>query len=208
MIRLVAWLLVAIVAVASLPGCSRTEEEAVPQTESGEVDSGTPSGDSQTGDVSRAARARGVPVESGEEEGTPVLTFQNLTYDWRVEPEKGLMVTLDFGNENEVFERVRAYVFVSAWYSAREASSLGTFPWGVGLENGEPVDYTKGTHVVYRKDHTMKCFIPYTDREGYYDTLRIIVYSEEGAVLKDQRYQLEVEGVPTGPVKTKPVLTL
>ncbi len=206
MIRIVAFLLVGVLAVLALSGCSRRDESA-PRAEAGEMESGT-TGEPQNSEASRAARARGVPVESEEEDAGPVVTMEGLTYDWRLEPEKGLLVSIDFGNENEVFERARAYVFVMAWYSAREAASQGTFPWEVDMKNGEPADYTKGTHIVYRKDHTLKCFIPYVDREGYYDSLRVIVYSEEGEVLKDQKYQLDVSGAPTGPVKTKPVLTL
>ncbi len=206
MIRLVAFLLVGVMAVIALPGCSG-KEEATPRTEAGEVESGNQE-ETQTAEASRAAKARGVPVGGEEPEAGPVVTMEGLTYDWRLEPEKGLLVTIEFGNENEVFERARAYVFIVAWYSAREGSSRGTFPWGVDFDGNEPVDYTKGTHIVYRKDHTLKCFIPYRDREGYYDTLRVIVYSEDGEALKDQRYQLDVDGVPTGTVKTRPVLTL
>lgn len=205
MLRQTVILLVALIAVALvLGGCSAREEE-VPAAEESDAGSETISERSS----SDAARARGLPViEEGAEDDRPIVTLEDVKYEWRIEPYKGLYVTVEFGNANEVFERARAYVFVVVHYSARASANRGVFPPGTELDESGPADYTGGTHVLYRKDYTMKCFIPYAYREGYYDSMRIIVYSEGGELLIDQEYDLDVKGEPTGVVRTKPILTL
>jgi hypothetical protein len=196
--------LLAVTAVTCAAGCSRSNEEAaVP--ESGEATMET----SEERVTSEAARARGLRVESDEgEEGSPVVTLEEVVYEWQVQPSVGLLVSLEFGNDNVVFERARAYVFLTTWYSERASANRGVFPLDAEIGEQDPVDYTSGTHIVYRQDHTMKCFIPYTYREGYYDSLRLLVYSEEGELIIDQGYDLEITGEPSGRVKMKPVLTL
>ncbi len=191
--------------MSTLVGCSETREDAPESDRSDAVSEAA-----APRPVSDAAKARGLSVQREDEEPAdgPAVALDGVAYDWRLIPDKGLVVTLEFGNENEVFERARAYVFLVAEYSARRSVNRGVFPLNVEFDGDRPVDYTAGTHILYRKDHTMKCFIPYTYREGYYDSLRVIVYSEEGDVLINRTYHLDVTGEPTGLVKTKPTLML
>ena len=189
-------------AVLLFAGCSGGTEDA-PEREdesafepTAEVDVPSP-----------AARSRGIAMEEEPEFG-PEIVLNDLAYEWRLLPEPGLLVTVTFVNPHDVFERARGYVFFVASYSERPGVSVGTFPPDVELEQGLPVRHADGSHVLYRKDHTVRTFIPYRDREGYYDSLRIVVYSEEGEIEVDQSYKLEVYGEPTGRVRPKPTLVL
>ena len=205
-VRLVLIVLLAVV-VAVAAGCSGGSEDQTPRT-GDSADTGDAPGVDQSSETSEAARARGLTVEREQPEDKPVVTLEGMAYEWRAVPDKGLLVSLEMNNANEVFERARAYVFAIVHYSGREASSKRAFPLGVELVDGVPADYTEGTHVLYRKDHTLQCFVPYEDREGYYDRLRVMIYSEEGDLLIDTENQLEVSGEPTGRVKVKPTLAL
>ncbi|MFH1501530.1 MAG: hypothetical protein ABIG03_00650 [Candidatus Eisenbacteria bacterium] len=208
MIRIVVRAFVSLVAatlvVCAVAGCSEPREEPAVSRED---DSDAEAVAEQT--PSRAAAARGLPAKGDDTEAKrPVVTLEDVTYEWRLFPDKGLVVSLEFGNPNVVFERARAYVFVVADFSERRTVNRGVFPLGAEFDEAGPVDYTAGTHILYRKDHTMQCFIPYTHREGYYDSLTVIVYSEDGEKLLQQSYDLDVAGEPTGRVEMKPVLTL
>jgi hypothetical protein len=189
----------------AIVGCSSGGSESEPGDNSS---TSTTVSEQRSGEASAAARARGLPAESKEAEGRPVVTLDDLSYEWRQTPQEGLEVLLKFGNSNDVFERARAYVFVVAWYSAREASSTRVYPTGVDLDGGLPSDYTDGTHILYRKDESVNCFLNYGDREGYFDRLKIIVYSEEGDLLINQEHSLDVNGEPAGRKTVKPVLAL
>lgn len=182
-------------------GCSGGE----PSEERGAGSSSVSESEAQA--PSKAAAARGVRVEQDEQPG-PEVVLSGLVYEWRTSPEKGLEVTLEFENPSDTYERARGYVFAVARSSGSAVSDLGVYPWNAELEGGVPSDYTEGTHMVYRKDHVVRGFIPYTKGEGYYDSLRVLVYSEDGDVLIDQTYALEITGEPTGPVRPKPTLVL
>ena len=201
--RLVLIVLLAVV-LAVAAGCSGGSEDQAARSEDA-ADTGDVPG---AGQSSEAARARGLPVEREQSEERPVVTLEGMAYEWRTAPDKGMLVSLELGNANEVFERARAYVFAILHYSGREASSKRAFPLGVELVDGVPADHTSGTHVLYRKDETLQCFVPYEDREGYYDRLRVMIYSEDGDLLIDTENLLEVSGEPTGRVKVKPTLAL
>lgn len=204
--RTLVLLLAGALIACAVAGCSDRREEKPEAEESGAEVQAT---DTDRGTASDAARARGLPAEREQVEGErPAPTLKDVIYEWTLAPEKGLMVALEFGNENEVFERARAYVFLMVEYSERKGVNRGVFPLDAELGEDGPIDYTSGVHIVYRKNHTVRCLIPYTDREGYYDSLRVIVYNEEGDELIDQVYHLEVTGEPTGRVETKPILTL
>ncbi|MBD3348521.1 MAG: hypothetical protein GF400_04920 [Candidatus Eisenbacteria bacterium] len=196
---------VSVMAVAVF-GCAGEAEETSARTDSPGGEGAARTTESPT--ASDAARARGLASQDDEPEEKPVITLEGISYEWRQVPDTGIHVTLEFGNQNEVFERARAYVFVTARYSGREASSIRAFPWDTELVDGEPADYSEGRHIIYRKDYTVDCFVPYEDREGYFDRLRVMVYSEEGDLLINQEHELEVTGQPTGKVKVKPTLAL
>ena len=190
-------------AVLLFAGCSGGTEDAPDREEEESAFEPT----AEVAEPSSAARNRGIAVEEEPEFG-PEVVLSDLEYEWRLVPEPGLLVTAEFVNPYDVFERARGYIFFLASYSGRPGTSQGTYPWSVELEQGLPVSYADGSHVLYRKDHTVRAFIPYRDREGYYDSLRIVVYSEEGEIEVDQSYKLEVYGEPTGRVRPKPTLVL
>ncbi len=198
---LAAGLLVAVCLMAL--SCSKSEGTAR------EDEAGASSTESEEVVLSRAARSRGLPVkEQDEEEPRAEVVLGGFVYEWRTSPQKGLHVTLDFVNPRDTYERARGYLFLIASYSGRARASVGVFPRNAELDGGRPVDHKDGTHLLYRKDHQVRVFIPYTDREGYYDLLRVLVYSEDGKVEMNQTYELEITGEPTGSVKLKATLNL
>jgi hypothetical protein len=192
-----------LVAALSLSGCSSGGTEAIPERE----EESAPASETEASVPSQAARSRGIAVEE-EPEYTPEVVLNDLIYEWRLSPRPGLLVTLEFVNPYDLFERARGHVFLIASYSGRPGVNMGTYPSGVELEDGLPASYADGAHILFRKDYTIRASIPYEDREGYYDSLRIVVYSEEGEIKIDQSYKLEVHGEPTGQVKPKPTLVL
>lgn len=196
-------LLLGLVVALLSAGCSGERQSAQRQAEEERASESS----EEVNVPSQAARNRGVAVEE-EPEYAPEIVLSDLIYEWRQSPEPGLLVTVEFVNPYDVFERARGYVFFVAGYSGRPGVNLGTYPLDVELADGTPADYVDGSHVIYRKDHTITAFIPYRDREGYYDSLRILVYTDEGKLKIDQSYKLEVYGEPTGRVKPKPTLVL
>lgn len=191
-----------VAASLSLFGCSGDTED-VPERQ--EESASEPAAEVTA--PSRAARSRGIAVEEDPEYG-PEIVLSDFTYEWRLLPAPGLLVSVEFVNPNDLFERARGYVFLIAGYSGRPGANPGTYPRDVDLWEGLPANHAEGSHILYRKDYTIRAFIPYTDLEGYYDSLRILVYSEEGEIEIDQSYKLEVYGEPTGRVKPKPTLVL
>lgn len=184
-------------------GCSRRGES--PES-SKAVGSQAESGDAATSD---AARSRGVAADTTAPGGEkkPRIELGNVVYEWRVQPEKGLHVTVDLTNPVQGDDRARGYLFLIASSSA-DPSIKGIYPWNAVLKDGKPKDVKSGTHLLYRTSDQVRAFVPYRKTTGYYDTLTIVIYGEEGEEVTNQTYELEVTGQPTGPKKPAPVLVL
>ncbi len=192
------------VLLAVLAGCSGGEQEVESDIPEGGEQSGSAVADDGRTAPTSGARSRGVAtIEGKDDDGLePLVVLQDIVYDWRVAPERGLHVTLGFINPNDTYERARGYVFIVA--SSRESSGsvYGVYPWDAELgEDGLAADYTDGMHLLYRRDQEIRASIPYRNASGYYDVLRILVYSEDGDVLIDNTVDLEVSGEATGPVR-------
>ena len=197
--------------IAVLAGCSGEEQEPGADVPEGGDQSGTAVVDDGRSTPSPEARSRGVAtIEADDEDGLqPLVVLQDIVYEWRVSPERGLHVTLGFINPNDTYERARGYVFIVASSRASSGAVYGVYPWDIDLgEDGLPVDYMDGMHLLYRRDQEIRASIPYRNASGYYDVLRILVYSEDGDVLIDNTVDLEVSGEPTGAVRPPVDLTL
>jgi hypothetical protein len=202
---------VAIVVFASLIVCScaRTDSEDAGASDS-ESHSGQGSwrGRDDAEIPSEAARSRGVPsYEQRErpEEGEPQIALRGLTYEWRLEPEKGLQVRLDFVNTRDTYARARGYLFLVATSKAYPSAPAGVYPWDARFEDGRPEKHTDGNRLLFRDELESRAFLPYRASEGYFDHLRILVYDEAGAVVIDLDYDLDITGEPTGPMETAPL---
>jgi len=190
--------------LAVLAGCSGGDQETETDVSEGGDHAGAAVTDDGESMPSAEARSRGVATSPADEndELQPLVVLDDIVYDWRVSPERSLHVTLGFINPNDTYERARGYVFIIASSRASSGAVYGVYPWNAELDDsGLPVDYMDGTHLLYRRDQDVKASIPYQNVSGYYDVLRIIVYSEEGDVLIDNTIDLEVTGEATGPVK-------
>ncbi|MCD4690798.1 hypothetical protein K8S17_04985 [bacterium] len=199
------------VLLAVAAGCSSGEEQGetgVPPTDGEVAESAARVEETE---ISRAAQSRGVAVSGRDPDAElqPVIVLAQVTYEWRLSPQKGLHVTLEFINPNDTYERARGYVFAIANYRASASAVYGVYPWGTDIDDGGlPCDYSKGTHLLFRRDQDVRAFIPYENSQGFYDGLRVLVYSEDGDMLIDSTMDLEVSGEPTGPVKSSTTLTL
>ncbi|MBN2564984.1 MAG: hypothetical protein JXB46_04670 [Candidatus Eisenbacteria bacterium] len=180
-------------------GCSRDDEQTQERarTESVDIDEET----------AAAASTRAVPQEGYGDESDPLprVLLSELTYEWRTSPEKGLMVMLEFTNPADTYERARGYVFLIAEYEAYGGSiaERGVYPWNTKMENGLPQDYTEGAHLLYRDEQAVRAFIPYGRSDGYCNRLKLYVYHEDGRLITNRTYDLDITGTPgeTGSVK-------
>ena len=196
-LRFVLVLLAALLVMATW-GCSSSEDDAV--TESAGTETEETVSEPGEGGASKAALGRGLSAGSGEEDAelSPEIRLAEFTYEWRVSPKRGLQVNLSFENPNDTYERARGYVFVVAGCRSSHGAVTGVYPWNVELKDGLPNDYSDGSHLLFRREQAISAFIPYENSEGYYDNLILLIYTEEGKLLKNQHYELEVTGVPTG----------
>lgn len=191
--------------LVALCGCGgEVEGEAAPEADVAERSESRSAGR----DASDAARSRGLPVESeaGDEAVEPEVLLGSMMYEWRVSPERGLYIQMEFVNPNITYERARGYVFAIA--SSSLDGSSGVYPWDAALKDGEPEDYRDGTHLLYRDDQEVSAFIPYRGGVGYYDRLKLLVFDEDGELLIGQTYELDVDGSPSGPRRSEPALVL
>jgi hypothetical protein len=182
-------LLVVLAGALAVAGCSRKEESA-------QVSKGTETLDEQT---AAAARTRGVPQEGYGEQPEPIprVLLSEMTYEWKTAPEKGLAVTLQFTNPADTYERARGYVFLIAEYEAYgSVVANGVYPWNTKMDGNLPEDYTQGTHLLYRDGQTVRAFIPYKRSDGYYNKLRLYVYHEDGRLITNRTYDLDITGTP------------
>lgn len=179
----------ALVGLVALPGCSQTEQNAPERGRAESVDEET----------RESAMTRGVPQEGqgDDPEPAPRVVLSELSYEWRTSPERGLMVTLDFTNPADTYERARGYVFLVA--EREEYGSVaetGVYPWNTRMTDGLPEDYTEGAHLLYRDEQTVRAFIPYQKADGYYSRLKLYVYHEDGRLMTNRTYDLDITGAP------------
>ncbi len=203
MIHLRFILLLAILLAVTIGGCSASGDDAA--TESSGTETENTAQESEEGGSSRAALGRGVSTGDEEEDAalSPEIRLVEFTYEWRVSPKQGLQVDLSFENPHDTYERARGYVFVVAGYTSSRGAVSGVYPWNAELRDGLPSDYSDGSHLLFRREQAISAFIPYENSEGYYDNIRLFIYTEEGDLLKDQHYELDVTGEPTGVRKPK-----
>jgi len=183
-------------------GCS-TEEQVAKQDET-RGDGGVV----ESEDASDASRSRGVSVEEEEEEERPTIVVGELEYEWRHVPQRGLYVRILFVNPRETYARARGRVFLIAESSVASAPTTGIYPWDAELDGDEPTNYRDGANLLFRVDQEVRAFLPYTAWDGYYDSLRLLVFEDDGDVLIDRLQPLEITGEPSGIVKVQPELTL
>jgi hypothetical protein len=184
-------LVFALLACLMFSGCSSpSEERPAVRAEQEPLDEET----------AAAARNRGVVrIPEGDEVAgaKPQVVLSALTYEWRTAPERGLMVTMDFTNPADSYERARGYVCLVAESVLSGSHTQGVYPWNTTLDDeGVPDDHTDGTHLLYRDKQQVRAFIPYTPSDGYWETLKLFVFHEDGTPLTNRTYNLELTGEP------------
>ena len=180
--------LVALVGCLALAGCTSSEEPAV-EAEPEPLDEET----------AAVARTRGVATSAhaeDAEEASPQVVLSELTYEWRTHPDRGLQVILDFTNPVTTYERARGYVFLIATSTMSGREVTGVYPWNTDMEGALPEDYTDGAHLLYRDHQQVRGFIPYSPADGHYQMLRVYVFHEDGRLLTNRTYDLEITGAP------------
>jgi len=189
----------ALLLAAAVAGCAKTEDRT--DQESGAAGEGA-----QTTD---AAAGRGVPTGEGDVEAStdPRIVLDAIEYEWVVTPEQGLHVALDFSNPNQGYGRAKGSVFLISG-SSQDPAVSGVYPWGARIEGGKPADHKAGGQLLFRTEQRMTVFIPYKERAGCYDTVRIVVFDADGAVVIDETHDLAVTGEPSGRRKIEQTLVL
>jgi len=182
-----------------LLGCSRSGEQA---GEKGETAS-------QASGASEAAASRG--VASGEAEDTgpaePSIVLEGIVYEWAVSPERGLQVELQFVNPGKDVGRAKGYAFVIAG-SSTDSTVVGSYPWNAKLVDGRPADYAAGGRLLFWDEQKLAVFVPYKERAGCFDAIRVLVYDDEGRVVLEESRELPITGEPTGRKKLEQTLVL
>jgi hypothetical protein len=201
--------LMVLTAALAAGSCSREGSESADASDS---DSPRGAGVRRVGDEgvepSEAARARGVQPQGDRdaaEEAEPQIAIRSLTYEWRVAPEKGLHLTIDFVNTRETYARARGYLFVVASSTTAPSAAPGIYPWDARFDGKYPEKHTDGTRLLFRDEMDARIFIPYRAGDGYYDHIRILVYREEGGITIDLDYDLDITGEPSGPIEAAPM---
>jgi len=193
-------LTIVLVMSVGLFGCSKTGDQAGER----EVGAG-----SQESGASEAAASRG--VGSGvAEDGSPAepsIALDGIAYEWAVSPDRGLQVELQFVNPGKDVGRAKGYAFVIAG-STTDPAVAGVYPWNAKLVNGSPEDYAGGGRLLFWDEQKMAVFVPYKERAGCFDTVRILVYDNEGRVVLDETHELPITGEPTGRKKLERTLVL
>jgi hypothetical protein len=193
--RRIAAVLIIAMAAGALTGCSRTEEPAREEQEA-QADLGP------TGEASDAARLQGLAMgDTGAGEAPMAeIALNNVTYEWRTTPTRGVYVEIGFINPHDEYERARGHVFIVAGTSSF-GDVRGIYPAGARFDDEYPKDFSDGTRLLFRKTDEIKVLIPYTHSEGYYEWLRVLVYGADGRLLIESGYDIEDPGVPAGPKK-------
>lgn len=185
--RLIAVLVFVLFGCLILAGCTSSDEPAVESEQE-------PLGEEATA----AARTRGVADRgrSDDAELNPAVLLSEMTYEWRTSPDRGLHVTLDFTNPADSYERARGYVFLIAESTSSGSPAKGVYPWNISMEGDLPEDYTDGAHLLYRDTQQVRAFIPYPRSSGYFESLKVYVFSESGRLLTNRTYELGFTGAP------------
>jgi hypothetical protein len=180
-------------------GCSKTGDRAGGQKGTASQDSG----------ASDAAASRGVASGEAEDAGPaePSIVLDTITYEWVVSPERGLQVELGFVNPGKDVGRAKGYAFVIAGSSA-DPAVVGVYPWNAKLVNGAPTNYAAGGRILFWDEQKMALSIPYKERSGCFDTVRFLVYDDEGRTVLDETHELPITGEPTGRKKIEQTLVL
>ena len=187
MSRLIVVLAFVLLGCLIVVGCTSSDEPAV-----------EPEPESMDEETAVAARTRGV-AERGRGDDTeprPQVVLSELTYEWRTSPDRGLHVTLDFTNPADTYERARGYVFLIAESASSGSPVRGVYPWNISMDGNLPEDHTDGTHLLYRDRQQVRGFIPYPRSDGYFETLRLYVFHENGRLLTNRTYELRFTGAP------------
>jgi len=204
-------LIALVVLLASLVvcSCSRSGSDDVEASDSDtRREAGFGRGANDSEEPSEAARSRGVPPHErrdGTEEAEPQIAIRGFSYEWRLEPEKGLHVKIDFVNTRDTYARARGYLFAVASSNTQPSVTPGAYPWDAHFEEGYPGKHTDGNRLLFRDELGSRFFIPYRGEEGYFDHLKIIVYHEDGRIAIDLDYELDVTGEPTGQIDATPL---
>lgn len=199
-----------LILLASFAVCSCSRSGSEEESASGSRDAGGESGwrePAEDTSPSEAARSQGVPPHTpreDSEEARPQIAVRGFSYEWRLEPEKGLHVSIHFVNTRETYERARGYLFLVATSASTPSAPQGVYPWDARFEEGVPEKHTDGNRLLFREDLEARAFIPFAGGDGYYDHLRIVVYREDGGTAIDLDYDLAITGEPTGPVEAEP----
>ena len=186
MSRFAVVLVFALVGCLMLAGCTGSEEPAA-----------KPAPEPLDEETTASAVTRGVSPKvhvDDADEAKPQVVLAELTYEWRTSPERGVQVTMEFTNPVRTYERARGYVFLVAESTMSGSRITGVYPWKVAMREGLPEDYTGGTHLLYRDSQQLRAFIPYTGSSGYYETLRLFVFHEDGRLLTNRTYDMKITG--------------
>lgn len=176
-------------------GCSKTGQKE--GTDSRGVDG-----------ASDAAASRGVAGGEAEDAGAaPSIVLEGIVYEWTVSPERGLQVELQFVNPGKDVGRVKGHAFVIAG-SSKDPAVTGVYPWNAKLVDGTPENYSTGGQLGFWDAQKMAVFIPYKERAGCFDTIRILVYDGDGRIVLDETHELPITGEPTRRKKIEQTLVL
>lgn len=199
MMKAVLVFAMALAVAAALAGCGRSGEKPARQE-------GARSGGAS---VSDAAASRGVATGEPEEAepGGPRAVLSGIAYEWTVSPDRGLTVTLEFTNPASDVGRAKGYAFVMAG-SSSDAAVAGIYPWNAKVENGMPSDHTVGGRLLFWEKSTLSAFLPYKERAGCYNTVRVLVYDDDGRIVHDETHELPITGEPTGRKRIEQTLIL
>jgi hypothetical protein len=192
-------LAMAIALSVGLFGCSRTGDQPGERGEGGSQESG----------ASEAAASRGVSTGEAEDNGPgePAIVLDGIVYEWVVSPDRGLQIELQFVNPGKDVGRAKGHAFIIAG-SSSDPAVVGVYPWNAKLVNGAPEDFAAGGRLLFWDEQKMAVFVPYKERAGCFDTVRILVYDNEGRVVLDETHELPITGEPTGRKKLERTLVL
>jgi hypothetical protein len=188
-----------LVSCFALFGCSRTGDQAGDRAGTASKENG----------ASEAAASRGVATGEAGGEGTaaPSVVLDGIAYEWVVSPERGLQVELGFVNPGKDVGRAKGYAFVIAG-SSKDPAVVGVYPWNAKFVDGAPEDHAAGGRILFWEEQKMSVFIPYKERAGCFDTMRILVYDDDGRIALDETHELPITGEPTGRKKLEQTLVL
>jgi hypothetical protein len=197
MSRLIVVLAFVFLGCLVVAGCTSSDEPAV------EVE---PAPEPLDEEAVAAAGSRGVAVSerSDDTEPVPQVVLSEMIYEWRTSPDRGLHVTLDFTNPADTYERARGYVFLIAESTRSGSLVRGVYPWSISMEGNLPKDHTDGTHLLYRERQQVRAFIPYPRADGYFEILRLYVFHENGRLLTNRTYELDLTGASGETKKVNP----